>query len=97
MKLKDTLTLLKAGYTRDEIRAFDNENEAAENEPETTAAETSPGIVQALSVLSDKVVELQAAFAKQTAAAEPATDDVASILAKLQKGITVDVEKTEVE
>ena len=94
MKLKDTLTLLKAGYTRDEIRAF--ENETAENEPETAAAETSPGIVQALSVLSDKVVELQAAFAKQTAAAEPATDDVASILAKLQNGTKLD-EKTEVE
>lgn len=80
MKLKDTLALIKAGYTKEEIRAFEKDTN---NEPE--AGGTDAGIVKAIGLMADQLNSLQAAFTKGTQA-EPDNnnEDIGAILAKLQ-------------
>lgn len=79
MKLKDTLALIKAGYTKEEIRAFD----AEKGDPEQGG--DNAGIVQAIGLMADQLNSLQAAFTKGTQAApDDNKSDINTILAKLQ-------------
>lgn len=80
MKLKDTLALIKAGYTREEIKAF--ENEAPEPEQKTGG---DAGIIKAIGLMADQLNAIQANFTKGTAAGDSSADeDINAILAKLQ-------------
>lgn len=79
MKLKDTLALIKAGYTKEEIRAFEKETP----EPEQTGG--NAGIIKAIGLMADQLNAIQANFTKGTAAGQPSADeDINTILAKLQ-------------
>lgn len=78
MKLKDTLALIKAGYTRDEIKAFEAES------PEDPAPEAGDGIVKALGLMAGQLNALQAQFTKQAGASETKEESIEEILAKLQ-------------
>lgn len=78
MKLKDTLALIKAGYTREEIKAFETEQE----EPE--AKETDSGVIKALGLMADQINALQAAYTKGSQTEPETKDDINMILAKLQ-------------
>lgn len=80
MKLKDTLALIKAGYTKEEIRAF--EKETQDPEPQTGG---DAGIIKAIGLMADQLNAIQANFTKGTAAGQPSADeDINTILAKLQ-------------
>ncbi len=80
MKLKDTLALIKAGYTKEEIRAFEKET------PETDQATGGDaGIIKAIGLMADQLNAIQANFTKGTAAGQSSADeDINAILAKLQ-------------
>lgn len=83
MKLKDTLALIKAGYTREEIKAF--ENETPDPEPKTGG---DAGIIKAIGLMADQLNAIQANFTKGTAAGQPSADeDINTILAKLQGSV----------
>lgn len=79
MKLKDTLALIKAGYTKEEIRAFEKET------PEPDQQTGDAGIIKAIGLMADQLNAIQANFTKGTAAGQPSADeDINTILAKLQ-------------
>lgn len=82
MKLKDTLALIKAGYTKEEIRAFENEKDTQDPEQKTGG---DAGIIKAIGLMADQLNAIQANFTKGTAAGRSSADeDINAILAKLQ-------------
>lgn len=89
MKLAERLALLKAGYSKDEINALiDEDQKAAELEPEVVPAEEKPNdYMKVISALAGEVKDLkEAVYAKniqQTEIKMPTEKTAEDILAEL--------------
>lgn len=81
MKLSERMALIKAGYTKDEIKAFEEEKD----DITPAAGGADAGIIKAIGLMADQLNQLQANFTKSSGAlSEPENEDINTILAKLQ-------------
>lgn len=69
MKLSERLTLLKAGYSRDEINAMiDEDAKIAEEAPEQETVPEDSAMLKVMSALANEVKDLKTAVYKQNIA-----------------------------
>lgn len=69
MKLSERLTLLKAGYSREEINAMiDEDAKAAEEAPVPEAVPEDSAMLKVMSALANEVKDLKTAMYKQNIA-----------------------------